>query len=170
MINWRSYNDLKINFKFFSRDIHYQPFKSQVHTNRRTTRSINILAKLKILTLIMSDHVPIEPRFKTLHSLKIKDIFDAQFMEFRYKFSIIYYQTFMFRCTLYHIETRNHGWMHVFTTQTFGVYSIPDLSYQFIFNVIEKAQTHAINTFSNLIKHHILVLIMNASNPTVMCE
>ena len=118
----------------------------------------------------MSDYVPIEPWFKILHSLKVKDIFVAQFMEFRYKFSTIYYQTFMLRCTLYHVETRNHNWMHISTAQAFGGHSIPDLLYQFTFNVTEKAQTHDINTFSNLIKHHILALIMIAPNHTVMCE
>ena len=108
-----------------------------------------------------------EPLFKDLHLLKITDTFGVQCMEFWYEFSnntLPNYlrSMFLYNSSWHDIKTRNHDRMHAFPTRTFGAprkvlwHHLPELIYQFPTDIIEKAQTHSITTFSNHTMHHIL--------------
>ena len=122
-------------------------------------RAIRVLAQAKY-------NAHTEPLFKELGLLKINDVFHLTCLKFWYKFvnNILpcYFKT-MFRHIheIHQIVTRQHSQLYLFPTRTYGArksirHFIPELISLYPSNIIVKAKTHCINTFSTHIKSFII--------------
>ena len=104
--------------------------------------------------------------FKSLKSLKIKDIFDVQCMKIWYKFvnnNVPTHFASMFRYSheLYDIQTRSHKLLHLYPVRTSNArnapgHRIPELYCKYPTAVLEKARTHSIMSFTTHVKFHLL--------------
>ena len=103
-----------------------------------------------------------EPLFKELDMLKVKNIFDVQCMKFWYKFvtkSLPEYigTMFTFNDELYQIVTRGQNQPHLFPTRTVSAHNVlrchkPDLLQEYRRAIIQRANTHSIESFVTLLK------------------
>ena len=103
-----------------------------------------------------------EPLFKELDMLKVNDIFCVQCMKFWYKFvnkSLPEYfcTMFTFNNELYQVETRDQNQLHFFPTRIINArnvlrHRIPDLLQEYPWAIIQKANTHSIESFVKLLK------------------
>ena len=70
-----------------------------------------------------------EPLFKQLYLLKLKDIFENQCLNFRYRYvnnklPNYFSNMFTYNHELHEIETRNHDQLHLYPTRTKGVRNV----------------------------------------------
>ena len=106
------------------------------------------------------------PLFKSLKLLKIKGIFDVQYMKIWYKFvysNVSTYFTSMCRYNrkLYDIQTISHELLHLYPFRTSNArnalrHRIPELFCKYPPAVIEKARTHSTMSFTTYVKFHLL--------------
>ena len=107
-----------------------------------------------------------EPLFKELEMLKVKNIFDAQCMEFWYKFvkkslPESFGTMFTFNNELYQIETRGQNQLHLFPTRTVSArnvlrHHIPDLLQEYPRAITQRLKTHNIESFVTLLLAYII--------------
>ena len=107
-----------------------------------------------------------DPLFKSLKLLKIKDIFDVQCMKFLYKFvnnkvTIYFASMFRYNHELYEIQTRSHERLHLYPFRTSNApnalrHRIPELLCKFPTAILEKARTHSIMSFVSHVKYHLI--------------
>ena len=107
-----------------------------------------------------------EPLFKFLRILKVKDLFDVQCLKFWYKFinkllPAYFKDMFQFNYDIHGIETRNRDSLHLFPSRTTSArnvlrHSIPKLLLDYPTNIIEKARTHSIASFTSRLTVFIL--------------
>ena len=103
-----------------------------------------------------------EPLFKELDMLKVNDIFCVQCMKFWYNFvnkSLPEYfgTMFTFNNELYQVETRDQNQLHFFPTRIINApnvlrHRILDLLQENPWAIIQKANTHSIESFVKLLK------------------
>lgn len=107
-----------------------------------------------------------EPLFKDLELLKIRDIFHVKCLQFWYKFvnnTLPFYFKSMFTYVneVHQIATRQHSRLYMFPTRTYGArktirHYIPELINNFPETILQKVNTHCLNSFSKHIKLFIL--------------
>jgi hypothetical protein len=122
-------------------------------------RAIRVLAQAKY-------NAHTEPLFKDLGLLKINDVFHLTCMKFWYKFvnkTLPCYFKTMFRHVneIHPIVTRQHSQLYLFPTRTHSArksirHFIPELINHYPSNIIVKAKTHCVNTFSTHLKSFII--------------
>ena len=130
------------------------------------------ISKLQKRTLrIMTNsryNAHMEPLFKKLHLLQIKDIFDVQCLKFWYKFvdnklPNYFRDMFKFNHELRDIKTRNHDRLHLHPTRISGSrnvlrHHIPELLNKFPQYLIDRIQTRGICSFLHQIKCYLVDL------------
>ena len=107
-----------------------------------------------------------EPLFKELKLLKVKDIFNAQYLKFWYRFvngtpPDYFRQMFTFNRDIYDIQTRIYDRLHLFPSRTSSGrnvmrHRIPELLYDFPPPLIERAKTHCIYAFVDHMKSYFI--------------
>ena len=105
-----------------------------------------------------------EPLFKELKLLKVKDIFNAQYLNFGTDLLMApdyFRQTFTFNRDIYDIQTRIYDRLHLFPSRTSSGrnvmrHRIPELLYDFPPPLIERAKTHCIYAFVDHMKSYFI--------------
>ena len=119
-----------------------------------------------------------EPVFKQLHLLKVKDIFDVQYLKFWYKFvnnELPNYcrNMFTYNHELHDFETRNWDRLHLYQTRTSGArnvlrHHIPELLNRFPQHLIDKMKTHSMFSVAHHIKFYLIYIVMTAMKSTAI--
>lgn len=128
---------------------------------------ITKLQKRAIRTLTNSKYnAHTEPLFKEHKLLKVSDIFNLKCMNFWYKFingtlPKYFENIFVFKSELCQRGTRTRNTLYAFPTRTTGArncvrHYIPEVLKLYPPNIIERAQTHSIESYSSHIKSSIL--------------
>ena len=117
-----------------------------------------------------------EPLFKRLNLLQVKNIFDVQCLKFWYKFvnnklPNYFRDKFKFNNELHDIETRNHDRLHLYATGTSGArnvlrHHIPELLNKFPQYLIDRIKTHSIYSFHT--KLNVTWSIYTGMNATIL--
>ena len=109
-----------------------------------------------------------EPLFKQLHLLKVKDIFDIQWLKFWYKYvnnkmPNNVRNMFSYTDVLHEIKTRNQDRLHLYPTRTSGArnvlrHHIPELLNKFTQHLIDRFKTLRLYHVSHHIKCYLIDL------------